>query len=127
MLRELDWMTYIMMILASYRFTHLIVFDKITEFLRDPFMKKEKVKSEDGHTEIKKVPASKFGYLLNCYWCAGVWSAILIALGYFFIPTIAMPLIFIFSIAGAQAILETFVGVGTKAIDLLSAAKKRMD
>ncbi|AUI37086.1 hypothetical protein CWI35_11725 [[Bacillus] caldolyticus] len=127
MLRELDWMTYIMIILASYRFTHLIVFDKITEFIRNPFMKKEKIQHEDGSTEIKKVPKSKFGYLLNCYWCAGVWSAMFLALGYLFIPKIAMPFIFIFSIAGAQAILETFVGVGTKAIDLLSAAKKRMD
>ncbi|ANB59760.1 DUF1360 domain-containing protein [Anoxybacteroides amylolyticum] len=126
MFRDLDWMTYFMIILASYRLTHLIVFDKITEFLRNPFMKEEAV-TTNGHTEVKKVPKSKFGYLLNCYWCAGVWSAIFIALGYMFIPTVAKPLIFIFSIAGAQAMLETFVGVGTKLIDFLSEAKKRME
>lgn len=126
MFHDLDWMTYFMMILASYRFTHLIVFDKITEFIRKPFMKKETV-TTNGHTEVKKVPRSKFGYLLNCYWCAGVWSAIFIALGYLFIPMVAKPLIFIFSIAGAQAMLETFVGVGTKLIDFLSEAKKRIE
>lgn len=88
---------------------------------------KEETVTTNGHTEVKKVPKSKFGYLLNCYWCAGVWSAIFIALGYLFIPTVAKPLIFIFSIAGAQAMLETFVGVGTKLIDFLSEAKKRIE
>ncbi|MGO4888486.1 DUF1360 domain-containing protein [Anaerobacillus sp. MEB173] len=114
-------MTFIMLILASYRFTHLIVFDKITQFIRDPFMKKKMVPLDDeGHTKTKKVPSSMFGYLLNCYWCAGVWSAIILGLGYLFIPQIAVPVIFIFAIAGAQTIIETFVGVGTKAIAFLA-------
>ncbi|GEL76233.1 DUF1360 domain-containing protein [Tenuibacillus multivorans] len=119
MLEGLNWLTYLMIILASYRFTHLIVFDKITEFIRKPFLKKKKVQDEEGHEETKEVPTSKFGYLLNCYWCAGVWSAIFIALGYLYIPDLALPIIFILSIAGAQSILETFVGVGVKLVDFL--------
>ncbi|WP_188205937.1 DUF1360 domain-containing protein [Alkalibacillus aidingensis] len=119
MLEQLDWMTYLMIILASYRFTHLIVFDKITEFIREPFLKRKKIKDDYGLEKVKKVPTSKFGYLLNCYWCAGVWSAIFIAIGYLLIPNIALPVIFVLSIAGAQAILETFVGVGTKLVDYL--------
>ncbi len=47
-MEDLTWMSYIMLILASYRLTHLIVFDKITEFIRKPFMKKVKVQTEDG-------------------------------------------------------------------------------
>ncbi|WP_146737852.1 DUF1360 domain-containing protein, partial [Bacillus tropicus] len=39
---NLSWLTYVMIILASYRLTHLIVFDKITEFIRKPFIKQEK-------------------------------------------------------------------------------------
>ncbi|MFD2637297.1 DUF1360 domain-containing protein [Piscibacillus salipiscarius] len=119
MFEELNWLTYLMIILASYRFTHLIVFDKITEFIRKPFLKKQTIKDQEGHLERKDVPKSKFGYLLNCYWCAGVWSAIFLALGFMFIPNIALPIIFILSIAGAQAILETFVGVGVKLVDYL--------
>ncbi len=122
-MRNLTWMTYLMIILASYRFTHLIVFDKITEFLRNPFLKKKKVVDEDGHVSTKNVPASKIGYLLTCYWCTGVWSAILIGTAYLFVPRIALPVIFILSIAGAQAILETWVGVGTKSIQYLSEKK----
>ncbi|SEQ75670.1 DUF1360 domain-containing protein [Piscibacillus halophilus] len=119
MIEEINWLTYLMIILASYRFTHLIVFDKITEFIRKPFLEKKTVKDKKGHIESKEVPTSKFGYLLNCYWCAGVWSAIFMAIGYMYIPTIALPIIFIFSIAGAQSILETFVGVGIKLVDYL--------
>ncbi|RXI98310.1 DUF1360 domain-containing protein [Anaerobacillus alkaliphilus] len=117
---EISWMMFIMIILASYRFTHLIVFDKITEFIRKPFLKATTVVEENGHTRTKNVPDSKLGYLLNCYWCAGVWSAIIIGLGYLLYPTIFIPIIFIFAIAGGQTIIETFVGVGTKAIQALS-------
>lgn len=125
MFQNMDVLTLIMLILASYRFTHLIVFDKITEFIRNPFMKREVIKDEDGHEKSKKVPKSKIGYLLNCYWCAGIWSAIFISIGYLLIPNIAYPIILIFAIAGAQAIIETFVGVGTKSIALLVKLKER--
>jgi hypothetical protein len=121
---ELTWMDYIMLILASYRLTHLIVFDKITEFIRNPFMKKKKIVHDNGEEEVKKVPKSMFGYLLNCYWCAGIWSAILIGFSYLLFPSITKVVVFILSIAGAQAILETFVGVGTKKIKYYSEQSK---
>ena len=118
-MEHVSWMTYIMLILASYRLTHLIVFDKITEFIRRPFMKKIKVQTENG-TKSKEVPASMFGYLLKCYWCAGIWSAILLGGLYFLFPKVAFILILILSIAGGQSILETFVGVNIKKVDYYS-------
>lgn len=123
-MKKMSWMTYIMIILASYRLTHLIVFDKITEFIRNPFMKKILKTDEEGHTTTEKVPKNNFGYLVNCYWCAGVWSAILIGVSYLLYPRIAKKGIFILSIAGAQAIMETFVGVGTKTVHFLSTIKE---
>lgn len=120
MRKNISWMTYLMIILASYRLTHLIVFDKITEFIRNPFMKTVSEADENGQFKTKKVPANNFGYLLNCYWCAGIWSAIIIGTSYLLFPRAAKKGIFILSIAGAQAILETYVGVGTKAIHYLS-------
>jgi hypothetical protein len=119
-MKDISWMTYLMLILASYRFTHLIVFDKITEFIRKPFMKEQEITDEKGRTYTKQVPKSKFGYLLNCYWCAGVWSAILFGCGYLLIIKIFWPVIFIFSIAGASSIIETLVGVGSRWIAYLS-------
>ncbi|KAB8138526.1 DUF1360 domain-containing protein [Gracilibacillus oryzae] len=117
---SVDWLTYFILILASYRLTHLIVFDKITEFIRKPFLKKQKVKDAHGIEHIKKVPTSNFGYLLNCYWCAGIWSAIIIVLAFLYLHDIAWIVIFILSIAGGQAILETVVGVGVKLTKWLS-------
>lgn len=123
-MEDISWLMYVMLILASYRLTHLIVFDKITEFIRKPFMKNKKIIDEKGHVDVKKVPKSNVGYLLNCYWCAGIWCAIIIGLGYLLIPKASTPVIFILSIAGAQAILETFVGIGTKLIGFLADVKK---
>ena len=113
---NISWMSYIMLILASYRLTHLIVFDKITEFIRKPFMKKIEIETDHGN-QVKEVPKSLFGYLLNCYWCAGVWSAVLLGGCFLLFPKWASILIFILSIAGAQAIIETFVGVNIKKVD----------
>jgi uncharacterized membrane protein YccF (DUF307 family) len=122
-MEELSWMTYIMLILASYRLTHLIVFDKITEFIRKPFMKKIEVHTEHG-TEMKSVPKSMFGYLLNCYWCAGIWSAILLGGAYLLLPDITIVVVLILSIAGAQCILESFVGVNIKRVSYYSNQEK---
>lgn len=105
---------YTMLVFATYRLTHLIVFDKITEFLRKPFLRVKTTHDSGGNTIVKKEPSSMFGYLLNCYWCAGIWSAVLIGLLFIIIPNFTFPVIFILSLAGAQAILETFVGVAAK-------------
>lgn len=118
---ELSWMAFVMIVLASYRLTHLIVFDKIAEPLRDIFLKKTETETH----EIKKVPKSLIGYLLTCYWCTGVWSAILLGLMYIWIPSVAKYIIFILSIAGGQAILETFVGVNIKKTEMYNEEIKQ--
>ena len=123
-MKEMTWLTYLMFILASYRLTHLIVFDKITEFIRKPFVKKINVETESG-TKTKEVPKSLFGYLLKCYWCAGVWSAVSLAIFYFLFPRAAIVVIFILSIAGGQSILETFVGVNLKKVDFYAEIEKK--
>ncbi|HJV16399.1 MAG TPA: DUF1360 domain-containing protein [Bacillales bacterium] len=123
-MEHMSWMTYIMLILASYRLTHLIVFDKITEFIRKPFVKKVKVETKDG-PKSKEVPKSLFGYLLKCYWCAGVWSAIFLGLAYLLFPKITFVFILIFSVAGGQCILESFVGVNIKKVDYYAEQGKK--
>lgn len=118
---DLSWISLLMIILASYRLTHLVVFDKITEPIRELFLKK----IENKDHEIKKVPKSMIGYLLTCYWCTGIWSAILLCLLYTFLPSLAKYIIFILAIAGGQAILESFVGVNIKRTELYNEEIKR--
>ncbi|ALC92400.1 hypothetical protein AM500_23510 [Bacillus sp. FJAT-18017] len=117
---NLSWLELIILILASYRLTHLIVFDKITEFLRKPFMKKKRIETAHG-SEVKNVPKNMFGYLLNCYWCAGIWSAIFFGGAYLLFPDFALIIAFVFAIAGGQSIIETFVGVNIKKVAYYSA------
>lgn len=119
---EISWMAFTMIVLASYRLTHLIVFDKITEFIRNPFLIKKKISDK----ETKMIPKSSIGYLLTCYWCTGIWCAILLGGLYLWIPSIAQYIIFILAIAGGQAILESFVGVNIKRTALYSEETKEL-
>ncbi|WP_316570098.1 DUF1360 domain-containing protein [Neobacillus sp. YIM B06451] len=119
-MESLSWLELIILILASYRLTHLIVFDKITEFIRKPFMKKKEIKTSHG-SEVKDVPKNMFGYLLNCYWCAGIWSAIFLGGGYLLFPKVFLVLGLILAIAGGQSVIETFVGVNIKKVAYYSA------
>lgn len=123
-MEKISWLHYFMFVLACYRLTHLIVFDKITELIRRPFVKFVKVKSS-GETKTKEIPASTFGYLLKCYWCAGIWIAILLGLGAYFFPRYTLPIVFVFSIAGGQSILESFVGVNVKKVDYYAILKEK--
>lgn len=100
--------------LASFRLTRLIVFDKITEFLRVPFFEEEIEANEDGVEEIYYVPkkgvfTNFFGELLSCYWCTGIWSALAICIFYFTNPQLATPIIIVLAVAGLAALIETVV------------------
>ncbi|MBM4764266.1 DUF1360 domain-containing protein [Bacillus sp. B15-48] len=95
--------------LASFRLTRLLVFDKITEFIRSPFF--DEVKEGE---DIYLVPKNKgmrrwIGEALNCYWCTGIWVSMLLLLGYLFLPVISIPLIILLAIAAVAGIIETVV------------------
>ncbi|MFP7295804.1 DUF1360 domain-containing protein [Neobacillus niacini] len=111
---NIDVLTLTLLGLACFRLTRLIVFDKITEFLREPFFDEINEENEDGTVEVyylpKSTPFKKFiGELLSCYWCTGVWISAGIVTGYLLIPTIFVPIILIFAVSGLAAILESIV------------------
>ncbi|WLR53171.1 DUF1360 domain-containing protein [Bacillus tianshenii] len=103
-----------MLVFASFRLTRLIVYDTITAFLRKPFHEFIEEKDEEGHVETYlKVKGSGLRYwvgeLLSCYWCTGMWSTMFLVGGMWQFPVVFEPIILILAIAGAAAILETFV------------------
>ncbi|MEH6943485.1 DUF1360 domain-containing protein [Bacillus sp. JJ722] len=105
---------FILLALASFRLTRLIVYDKITSFLRKPFFEEEDGKNEKGEIETYIVPKKKgikgfIGQLLNCYWCTGVWIAIFIVCLSYFFSYWSGPVIVVLAVAGLAAILETLV------------------
>ncbi|MGG0719060.1 DUF1360 domain-containing protein [Robertmurraya massiliosenegalensis] len=110
----ISWMEFIVISLASFRLTRLIVFDKITEFIRSPFFVEEVEVNENGEEEVYYVPKSGgfthfIGELLSCYWCTGIWSAAGLCLFYLQLPAFATPFLLILAVAGIAAIIETII------------------
>lgn len=102
---------FILLSLATFRLTRLFVFDKITQFLRKPFIHEYDETLEDGtietYIEVKGTGMKRFiGELLSCYWCTGVWCAAIIYTGYVTVPDYFSPIIIILAIAGSASFLE---------------------
>src|SRR4051794_4817724 len=109
---NMDILNFIILALASFRVTRLIVFDKITEIIRNPFFDEIEEENEEGDMEVfyvpKGTPVKKFiGELLSCYWCTGVWVSAFVVSGYLLLPVIFVPLILVLAVAGLAAILES--------------------
>ena len=111
---KITFINFLILSLSSFRLTRLLVFDKITEFIRSPFFDEISEENEDGEIEVfylpKKTGVKKFmGELLSCYWCTGIWAAALIVALYYISPDYSTPIILILAIAGLASILEFFV------------------
>ncbi|AOV07859.1 DUF1360 domain-containing protein [Sporosarcina ureilytica] len=108
---SINWIDFFILTFASFRITHFIVFDEITAFIRRPFMSEVFKEDPSGNTEkyieIKGSGLrSWIGKLLSCYWCTGFWSALGVVLAYIYLP-FAFPILLVFAVAGAAAILES--------------------
>ncbi len=114
MLFSLTVFEFILLCLASFRLTRLVVFDTITTFIRKPFHEISEETNENGVVEtyltIKGTGLNYWvGELLSCYWCVAVWASIFLFFSYIFIPYIAGPLIVILAIAAVASIIEAVV------------------
>ncbi|WP_059173298.1 DUF1360 domain-containing protein [Bacillus sp. FJAT-27445] len=96
--------------LASFRLTRVIVYDKIAEFIRAPFLDEV---TEDGDVYIVPKPGEIrkwIGELISCYWCTGMWVSAGLLGVYFFIPKFGVPFILILAVAAVGSIIETIIG-----------------
>ncbi|WP_409293260.1 DUF1360 domain-containing protein [Peribacillus sp. SCS-37] len=98
--------------LAAFRLTRLLVYDKITSFIRAPFFDEITEKDEQGNDEVYIIPKNAgirkfFGELLSCYWCTGIWSSAIVLALHFFYPEIGNPIILILAISAIASFLET--------------------
>lgn len=106
----------LLIVLATFRLTRLFVYDKITRFVRNAFLKHEETYTREGVTyltyiEYAQGPRRTISDLLGCPWCFGVWSALVVSFFYFLTPIAWLP-IFILAVAG----LGTFVQLGANAL-----------
>ncbi len=88
----------ILMAFATLRITRLIVYDKITRWFRELF-----VRGDNGFIYTVRD-------LLECPWCIGFWSALGIAFGYFVFPWAWFVILFL-ALAGAGSLLQVMANL----------------
>ncbi len=90
------------------------MFDQITQWLRNPFIDEVEEQRPDGTIEIYVNIKGNglrrwIGELLSCFWCTGIWSAVVLVGGYWFFPSFFIPIIIVLSVAGAASFIEVVV------------------
>jgi len=94
-----------LMVLATYRLTRILVFDKIFKLFRDFFRARQRLYL---FFVVKEI--------ITCPWCAGVWVALAIIGIYFLLPfgQLFTILLAISGIASFIVILVNYVGLSTE-------------
>lgn len=111
---ELDFFSLLLLGLASFRLTRLIVFDAITEKIRAFFLKEVVQENGQEGEEIYLVPRGsgvrKFiGELISCFWCTGIWTSGLLIVLYSLLPSVGIWVLAILSVAAIASLLEMLV------------------
>jgi hypothetical protein len=89
---EVTFFTYIILVLASYRLTRLLVIDVIFEPLREKVWK-------------KFPPSTKLGYVFTCMWCMSIWAALFLILLFLALPLLAYVVSLILSISAIVGVI----------------------
>lgn len=102
----------LLMALATFRITRLMVYDKIMRWFRDLFVG-------------GRGPLRTANDLLQCPWCIGIWAALAVVFGYF-VFSWGWFVIFFLAMAGAGSLLQVVANlVGWKAEILKLEAKSK--
>ncbi|MBA4496041.1 DUF1360 domain-containing protein [Paenactinomyces guangxiensis] len=110
---EISWLHFAILALASFRLTHLLMYDHIASFIRAPFLSVTFKEDEEGKTiQNIKIKGTGLRYwigtLFSCHWCLGVWSSLAVVALYSLLPG-SFPLLVILAVAGAAAIIRTLL------------------
>lgn len=95
-IREIRFREVILIILASYRMTRIIVFEKIFKYLRDVLKKREDL-----------YLLGTLHSIITCPWCAGVWCTLIIIVFYFLVPYGDL-LVYVLALAGIASMVILF-------------------
>ncbi|MBN2481546.1 MAG: DUF1360 domain-containing protein [Bacteroidales bacterium] len=83
----------IMIVLASYRLTRIVVFEKIFKFFRDFIRTKEKY-----------AVLNTIKFIITCPWCMGVWMSMIVVLLFFMVP-FGKIIVYIMAISGVASFI----------------------
>ncbi|MCA9366401.1 DUF1360 domain-containing protein [Candidatus Kaiserbacteria bacterium] len=79
-------MEFIILSLATLRFTRLFVYDHATKWLREQFWDAKKLRTGYVLEKPKTGPRRTLADLMSCPWCFGVWSATVVLFLYSAVP-----------------------------------------
>lgn len=97
---DLKLFDFVVISLAAYRLTRLLVYDKVLNFLRDFIIKSE---SEAGFVKSTK-------YFLTCPWCAGIWMTLLVVVLYLYCPAGRL-FAYILAISGVASFIHIVISL----------------
>lgn len=109
---ELTLIDYTLMALAAFRFTRLVVYDKVTAFFREQFWDAQEMKTKVVLTKPKKGPRRTLADLLSCPWCFGLWASTTVVFFYLLTPYAIFPVILLAlgAVASFFQILANMIG-----------------
>jgi hypothetical protein len=90
-IEELTFKQSVIIVLAAYRMTRILVFEKIFKYLRDV------LKSREDFYVIGTLSS-----IITCPWCAGVWVTLIIIVFYFLVP-FGIVLVYVLALAGVAS------------------------
>ncbi|MBN1157911.1 MAG: DUF1360 domain-containing protein [Bacteroidales bacterium] len=90
---ETSFKDLVIIMLAAYRMTRIVVFEKIFKFFRDFIRTKEKF-----------AVLNTIKFIVTCPWCMGVWMSLIAVLLFFVIPY-GKIIVYIMAIAGMASLI----------------------
>jgi hypothetical protein len=102
-IRDISTTELIILTLAIYRVTRVVVFEKIFKYFRD-FVK----------ANNRVYFMRTLCFIITCPWCAGVWIALIMVVFYYFIPY-GVLLVYIMALSGVASflvMLSNYLGLG---------------
>ena len=92
-LTELTFKEAVIVVLATYRMTRIVVFEQIFKYLRNVLKKREDL-----------YVIGTLSSIITCPWCAGVWVTLIIVVFYFLIP-FGVVLVYVLALAGVASMV----------------------
>lgn len=126
---SVDLFDFILIILATFRLTRLVVYDRIMKFFRDWFLDERELISSSGDIIfLREKPADgprrTVADLLSCPWCTGMWFAFAVTFFYYLTPY-AWFFILALAVGGAASFIQVLANmIGWRAEVLKGQADK---
>lgn len=92
MFSDISLLVFVVLALASYRLTRLLVIDTIFEPMRDAIWS-------------RFAPSHPVGYLFTCMWCMSIWVSSLLVLCYTIFSTVTLVFAMIFALSAVASLI----------------------